>query len=146
MKDLLSHLLQVDVTKRYGNLKNGVNDIKTHQWFYTTDWIAILQRKVKPPYVPKTKGSGLHFFCRIWSAIDLFFLGDASNFRAYEEEPRKEILKGSSVCIAYDSSTYRNDRTFRKRIWRILKQNMIKHLYNHVVIFSSSDLFLISIL
>lgn len=39
-------LLQVDLTKRYGNLKNGVNDIKGHKWFATTDWIAIYQKKV----------------------------------------------------------------------------------------------------
>lgn len=36
---------QVDLTKRYGNLKNGVNDIKGHKWFATTDWIAIYQKK-----------------------------------------------------------------------------------------------------
>ena len=47
LKDLLRNLLQVDLTKRYGNLKNGVNDIKNHKWFATTDWIAIYQKKVR---------------------------------------------------------------------------------------------------
>lgn len=47
LKDLLRNLLQVDLTKRYGNLKNGVNDIKNHKWFATTDWIAIYERKVR---------------------------------------------------------------------------------------------------
>lgn len=46
LKDLLRNLLQVDLTKRYGNLKNGVSDIKLHKWFATTDWISIYQRKV----------------------------------------------------------------------------------------------------
>jgi serine/threonine protein kinase len=46
LKDLLRNLLQVDLTKRYGNLKNGVNDIKNHKWFATTDWIAVYQKKV----------------------------------------------------------------------------------------------------
>lgn len=46
LKDLLRNLLQVDLTKRFGNLKNGVNDIKNHKWFATTDWIAIYERKV----------------------------------------------------------------------------------------------------
>jgi len=46
LKDLLRNLLQVDLTKRYGNLKNGVNDIKGHRWFASTDWIAIYQKKV----------------------------------------------------------------------------------------------------
>lgn len=44
----------MDLTKRYGNLKNGVADIKNHRWFGPTDWIAIYQRKVSavpaPPY------------------------------------------------------------------------------------------------
>ncbi|XP_038818205.1 cAMP-dependent protein kinase catalytic subunit alpha-like isoform X2 [Salvelinus namaycush] len=69
LKDLLRNLLQVDLTKRYGNLKNGVNDIKGHKWFATTDWIAVYQRKVEAPFVPKFKGPG-----------------DTSNFEEYEEE------------------------------------------------------------
>ncbi|CAC5381551.1 PKA [Mytilus coruscus] len=70
LKDLLRSLLQVDLTKRFGNLKNGVNDIKNHKWFQSTDWIAIYQRKVDAPFIPKCKGPG-----------------DASNFDDYEEEP-----------------------------------------------------------
>ncbi|XP_010611730.1 cAMP-dependent protein kinase catalytic subunit alpha isoform X2 [Fukomys damarensis] len=69
LKDLLRNLLQVDLTKRFGNLKNGVNDIKNHKWFATTDWIAIYQRKVEAPFIPKFKGAG-----------------DTSNFDDYEEE------------------------------------------------------------
>lgn len=47
LKELLRNLLQVDLTKRFGNLRNGVNDIKGHRWFATTDWIAIYQKKVQ---------------------------------------------------------------------------------------------------
>ncbi|CAF98481.1 unnamed protein product, partial [Tetraodon nigroviridis] len=68
LKDLLRNLLQVDLTKRYGNLKNGVNDIKGHKWFATTDWIAIYERKATP-FIPKCRGPG-----------------DTSNFDDYEEE------------------------------------------------------------
>lgn len=46
IRDLLKNLLQVDLSKRYGNLKNGVSDIKQHRWFVGTDWIALYQRKV----------------------------------------------------------------------------------------------------
>ena len=42
--------IQVDLTKRYGNLRNGVNDIKNHKWFATTEWIAVYQRKVRGPF------------------------------------------------------------------------------------------------
>lgn len=55
IKDLLRNQLQVDLTKRFGNLKNGVADIKGHKWFTNTDWIAIYQKKVsselKGPFV-----------------------------------------------------------------------------------------------
>ena len=47
LKDVLRNLLQVDLTKRYGNLKNGVQDIKGHKWFAATDWIAVYQKKVR---------------------------------------------------------------------------------------------------
>ncbi|XP_062508933.1 cAMP-dependent protein kinase catalytic subunit beta-like [Corticium candelabrum] len=70
LKDLLRNLLQVDLTKRYGNLKNGVNDIKYHKWFATTNWISIYQKKVDAPFIPKCKGPG-----------------DSSNFDDYDEEP-----------------------------------------------------------
>ena len=45
--DLLRNLLQGDPTKRYGNLKNGAEDIKRHKWFAATDWTAVLQKKVR---------------------------------------------------------------------------------------------------
>lgn len=70
LKDLLRNLLQVDLTKRYGNLKNGVNDIKNHKWFASTDWFVIYKCETEAPFVPKCKGPG-----------------DADNFDEYEEEP-----------------------------------------------------------
>ncbi|KAM9061222.1 cAMP-dependent protein kinase catalytic subunit alpha-like [Sarcophilus harrisii] len=69
LKDLLRNLLQVNLTKRYGNLKNGVSDIKNHKWFSTIDWIAIYQKKVDAPLIPKYRGAG-----------------DTSNFDDYEEQ------------------------------------------------------------
>lgn len=70
LKDLIKNLLQVDITKRYGNLKNGVLDIKNHKWFSSLDWVALYKRDMDAPYVPKLKTAG-----------------DTSNFDDYEEEP-----------------------------------------------------------
>lgn len=53
LKDLLKNLLQVDLTKRVGNLKNGVADVKQHKWFQNADWMAVYERRVKAPYLPK---------------------------------------------------------------------------------------------
>lgn len=58
LKDLVKNILQVDLTRRYGNLKNGVNDIKDHKWFRATNWMAVLNRKVAAPYQPKYKSPG----------------------------------------------------------------------------------------
>ena len=51
-KSLVKHFLVIDITKRYGNLKGGVNDIKKHKWFNSIDWELLLQKKIVPDYKP----------------------------------------------------------------------------------------------
>lgn len=72
LKDLLRNLLQMDLTKRFGNLKSGVADIKSHRWFNSTDWMDVYFRRAEAPFIPKCKGPG-----------------DSSNFDAYDEEELK---------------------------------------------------------
>ena len=55
LRDLLRNLIQVDLSKRYGNLRNGVDDIKDHPWFASTQWKALLQREVAAPIVPEIR-------------------------------------------------------------------------------------------
>ena len=38
LKNLLKNLIQVDLTRRYGILKRGVDDIKDHSWFKNINW------------------------------------------------------------------------------------------------------------
>lgn len=68
-KDLLKRLLTADLSKRFGNLKAGVNDIKKHKWFAGVDWNKLLAGQIPAPYVPPVKGEG-----------------DTSNFDQYPEE------------------------------------------------------------
>lgn len=72
LKHLLKQLLQTDLTKRYGNLKDGVNDIKCHNWFNSVNWVAIYRKEPSSPYIPPCRGPG-----------------DTSNFDEYDEEPIK---------------------------------------------------------
>ncbi|CAD8053091.1 unnamed protein product [Paramecium primaurelia] len=51
-KSLVKHLLEQDVTKRFGNLKNGVDDIKSHKFYETLNWKDIINKKIKPQYIP----------------------------------------------------------------------------------------------
>ncbi|KAF5276829.1 hypothetical protein FQA39_LY06381 [Lamprigera yunnana] len=72
LSDLVFNILQVDRTKRYGVLKNGVKDIKEHQWFKSLNWDAVLAREIIPTSKPNIKSAD-----------------DASNFDYYEEQPLK---------------------------------------------------------
>ena len=76
LKDLLKNLLQVDLTKRYGNLKNGVNDIKNHKWFSTTDWIAVYQKKVDKSFQLQ---SCVVYFCSAAKLISWEFMTTLEN-------------------------------------------------------------------
>jgi protein kinase A len=65
---LLKRLLTPDLTKRFGNLKGGSQDIKHHGWFTGVDFNRILARQIRAPYVPQIRGEG-----------------DASHFDKYPE-------------------------------------------------------------
>lgn len=52
-KSIVKHLLVADVTKRYGCLKNGANDIKNHRWFKSIDWYKLSQKKIPAPFLPQ---------------------------------------------------------------------------------------------
>jgi hypothetical protein len=42
-------VLQVELSKRYGCLVSGVNDIKSHPWLRSIDWSALRSGKLEPP-------------------------------------------------------------------------------------------------
>ena len=56
-KSLTKRILTADLTKRYGCLKNGASDIKTHKWFVDFDWNGLLARKLEAPIVPVLSGN-----------------------------------------------------------------------------------------
>jgi protein kinase X len=67
-KSLIRHLLVSDLSKRYGNLKGGPQDIKEHRWFRDFDWDRLERKGIKPFYVPTIANEG-----------------DTSNFSTYPE-------------------------------------------------------------
>ncbi|CAG8629821.1 22175_t:CDS:2 [Dentiscutata erythropus] len=87
-KDLLKRLLTSDLTKRYGNLKGGSKDIKSHVWFKGVDWDRLLRREIQAPYVPCVNGEG-----------------DASNFDVYPEE-REPYGKPCNDCYRDKFSSF----------------------------------------
>ena len=55
-KSLIKHLLDKDVSRRYGNLKNGVDDIKNHPFFQSLNWDKLLKQEIPADFIPKMKG------------------------------------------------------------------------------------------
>ncbi|KAG8294841.1 hypothetical protein J6590_093813 [Homalodisca vitripennis] len=53
LKDLIRNILQADITRRYGNLKDGAEDFKRHKWFRPLNWHAVVKRQVSVPFLPK---------------------------------------------------------------------------------------------
>jgi hypothetical protein len=51
-KSIIRHLTDHDLSKRYGNLKNGVEDIKNHRFFKDVSFYSIITQAVQPEYVP----------------------------------------------------------------------------------------------
>ena len=77
-KSIIKHLLDADLTKRYGNLKNGVKDITGHRFFKGFEWDKLLKKELTPPYVPTVKSND-----------------DISNFSQYpdSDNPAPQIKK-----------------------------------------------------
>jgi len=51
-KSLTKKLITVDLTKRYGCLKNGAKDIKRCKWFIDLDWDKLLRKQLPAPIKP----------------------------------------------------------------------------------------------
>ncbi|OMJ75787.1 hypothetical protein SteCoe_25013 [Stentor coeruleus] len=67
-KSLIKHLLVLDLSKRYGNMKRGVEDIKKHRWFRGLEWELLIFEAIQMPYIPPVR-----------------FQGDTSNFYRYPD-------------------------------------------------------------
>ncbi|VVC34542.1 Protein kinase domain,Protein kinase-like domain,AGC-kinase, C-terminal [Cinara cedri] len=44
-----------DLSKRLGNLKNGIGDIKNHIWFRAINWLHIINQRTDVPYRPNIR-------------------------------------------------------------------------------------------
>jgi protein kinase A len=81
-KSLIKKLLVADLTKRYGCMKGGADDVKKHKWFQAFDWEALMNKTVAAPIIPAVSGDS-----------------DTSNFDPYPdslEEAANPVI-GNSV-------------------------------------------------
>lgn len=68
--ELIGGLLQVDLTRRLGNMVGGVDDIKKQKYFKGVNWDKMAKLEVPGAYVPHLPGGA----------------GDTSQFDQYPEE------------------------------------------------------------
>jgi protein kinase A len=57
-KSLVKHLLVQDLSRRYGNLKNGIGDIKLHRWFVRVNWVQLIMKQLPAPHRPVVRSPG----------------------------------------------------------------------------------------
>ena len=69
-KSLIKHLLEPDLSRRYGNLKNGVNDIKNHLFFKSLIWDKLLRQEIEAPFIPKIKGDNELKYYNVYPEYD----------------------------------------------------------------------------
>lgn len=84
--DLLSKLINRDLTQRLGNLQNGVEDIKNHVWFQEVNWHKMLKKNIETPYEPPIKAGH----------------GDTSQYEYFEED--SEDMKQYGILLNTDES------------------------------------------
>lgn len=55
-KSLIKKLLTADLTKRYGCLKAGGEDVIKHKWFSSLDFTALYNKSLSAPVIPRVTG------------------------------------------------------------------------------------------
>ena len=102
-KDLIINLLTIEPDKRLGSGKNGEENIKRHPFFSDVDWDKALNKKLKPPFVPKIEDeTDIKYFEKSLAESPIF--SDSSSelmFKAEENEEEEEYDGFTFVAKSY---------------------------------------------
>lgn len=61
-QSLLRVLFKRHPQNRLGAGPNGIDDIKRHEFFATIDWDALVQKKIRPPFIPAVSRDEAFYF------------------------------------------------------------------------------------
>lgn len=86
-----------DPDKRLGSGKDGMSNIKKHPFFKNIDWDAILNKKIRPPFIP-----------RIQSDSDTKYIdSEFTNLNPVDSYNPNDLLDGDTK---YDGFSYGGDK------------------------------------
>ena len=102
-KDLIINLLTIEPDKRLGSGKNGAENIKKHPFFSDVDWDKALNKKLKPPFIPKIEDeTDIKYFEKSLAESPIF--SDSSTdlmFKAEENEEEEDYDGFTFVAKSY---------------------------------------------
>lgn len=61
-QSLLRALFKRNPQNRLGAAPNGIEDIKNHEFFATIDWPNLVEKKVRPPFIPAVSRDDAFYF------------------------------------------------------------------------------------
>ncbi|XP_071440740.1 serine/threonine-protein kinase Sgk1-like [Hetaerina americana] len=94
-KDFLTQLLHKDPLQRLGSGIGDWDDVRSHRYFASVDWEALLEKRIRPPFCPN--------------------VGGALDMRNIDPEFTKEPVP-SSVGMSYTSGAEGNKGLIERRI------------------------------
>ena len=103
-KDLINKLLNINPLLRIGSGINGCDDIKKHEFFKDIDWNKALNKKLKPPFIPKVEDeTDIKYFEK--SLMESPIFSENSEILVNEEENEEDNNKYDGftfVAVSYN--------------------------------------------
>jgi len=126
-KDLLKKLLKRTPTSRLGAGEGDAEEIKEHAWFNAIDWHLLINRQLKPLYVPQLQGpEDVSLFDRRFTTASI-----TENSPCSTPLNGQDVFKGFTFtedCISDQSIQDREFRSERQR--RQAMRNRAEHNVN----------------
>ena len=90
VKSLLEGLFQKNPEKRLGFGADDAKPIKEHPWFSNVNWSALINKEIKPPFVPLIKSEmDITHFDPVTYSKELSFLHPAISLIGIHRDPNR---------------------------------------------------------
>ena len=108
--DFINRCLKRKVEKRLGYL-NGVEELKNHIWFKNFDWVALFNKSLNAPFVPKKEGNYDKIYCK---GNEKITKGTLERYKNYMKKDYFENVFEGYTFINYELINNNNGDTFTR--------------------------------